>query len=240
MQQNQSIFKSQPGSISTDDYLITPGTGTTTHTVGFPSLFLLDSKTFSNHDPKDLDPGMAVPPEVLDMLSSIGIQSIYEDWFQSPYHWLPIISKKRIYHEICTFNAGSSASLALLLLCMKLLSEPPFEGEDPSKRHVYVLAQHLLYKIEKIGYFSLHLLQSVLILSFFENGHGILPAGYFRVAHATRLGLLLGLHDRRNAAQLFKSSDTWTLREEERRTYWACIVLDRLVLIDNFHPVHSA
>jgi hypothetical protein len=215
--------------MGTDDLIIQPWTATPTRSTGFPSLFLIDSKDFSKHDPEDLNPGMAVPPDVLDALSSISIQSIYEDWFRSPYHWLPFISKKRLFREIYSFNPASSASVALLLLCMKLLSDPPFEGEDPSTRHVYVLAQHLLCKIENAGFISLHLLQSVLILAFFENGHGILPAGYLRVAHASRLGLMMGFHDRRNAAQLFKSSETWTLREEERRTYWACIILDRLV-----------
>jgi hypothetical protein len=42
-------------------------------------------------------------------------------------------------------------------------------------------------------------------------------------------GLIMGLHDRKHAPQLFKEPDTWTLREEERRTWWAAIILDRYI-----------
>lgn len=39
---------------------------------------------------------------------------------------------------------------------------------------------------------------------------------------------MMGLHDRKNAAQLFQDTITWTAREEERRAWWAVICLDRI------------
>ncbi len=110
---------------------------------------------------------------------------------------------------------------------MKLVTKVPLDGEDQSTTPLYLITQRFYSKIESASQISLHSLQSTVLLALFEIGHGILPAGYLRIGHAARLGVMMGFHDRRNAAQLFKPSETWTLREEERRTWWAIVILDR-------------
>ena len=79
---------------------------------------------------------------------------------------------------------------------------------------------------------SLQLLRSAIIIAICEIGHGIYPAGYLSVGHAARLGFMIGLHDREKAPQLFKEAETWSQCEEERRTWWAVIILDRYVCVD--------
>ncbi|KAE8450385.1 hypothetical protein EG329_006459 [Mollisiaceae sp. DMI_Dod_QoI] len=174
---------------------------------------------------------MPLPPEVIKTILSSGMQSICDDFFRATYGWIPIISKKRIYRDLHTFDPATSSSLALLLLCMKLVTEVPLDGVDQSTTPLYLITQQFYSKVESTSQISLHALQSTILLAVFEIGHGILPTGYLRIGHAARLGALMGFHDRRNAAQLFKPSETWTLREEERRTWWAIVILDRYVHI---------
>ena len=78
---------------------------------------------------------------------------------------------------------------------------------------------------------SLHILQATILIAVHGIGHCIYPAGYLTVGHCARIGIMFGLHDLKNATQLFKDPDTWTLREEERRTWWAVLLLDRSVEI---------
>ena len=73
---------------------------------------------------------------------------------------------------------------------------------------------------------SLHLLQSTILVAVYESGNGIFPGAYLTIGRAARLAALLGLNDRR-MTQLLKPADTWTLREEERRTWWAIFILER-------------
>ncbi|KAF2098743.1 hypothetical protein NA57DRAFT_56389 [Rhizodiscina lignyota] len=195
----------------------------------FPELYILDSDSFSKNAPEALDPGMPLPPDVVDTLLSSGIQKICDEYFSGTHSWLPVLIKKRINHQLQSFDSSNNASLALLLLCMKLVADGPLEAEKPSATPTYLLAREFWKALENASVITLHLLQSVVLIALYEMGHGIFPAGYLTVGHAARIGILMGLHDRRNAAQLFIQSETWTLREEERRTWWAVIILDRFV-----------
>ncbi|ENH75822.1 hypothetical protein FOC1_g10001972 [Fusarium oxysporum f. sp. cubense race 1] len=47
---------------------------------------------------------------------------------------------------------------------------------------------------------------------------------------AVRLATMVGLHSQKDAKQLFVEPETWTLCEEQRRTWWAIVMLDRVVV----------
>jgi hypothetical protein len=91
------------------------------------------------------------------------------------------------------------------------------------------MAKDLYSRVENSCLISLQLLQSAILIAIYEIGHGIYPAAYLSVGHAARLGNMMGLHDRKNATQLFKEAETWSQCEEERRTWWTVVMLDRYV-----------
>jgi hypothetical protein len=137
-----------------------------------------------------------------------------------------MLSQKRLTQRLIDLPLEFNPVIDLLLLCMKLVTTIPSLEEDPQTQ-LYGTAKQLYAFLENSGSISLPLLQAALLISTYEIGHGIYPAGYLSIANAARLGTIMGLHNREKATQLFEESDTWTLREEERRTWRAVLFLDR-------------
>jgi len=132
-----------------------------------------------------------------------------------------MLSQKRLIEKVAHFNTSTDAGLALLLLCMKLTSSGHQDGA------LYRLAKDFFARVEAAGIVSMQVLQAGILIAVYELGHAIFPAAYLSISHAASLGIMLGLHDRKNATQMFKEPDTWTEREEERRTWWGVVILDR-------------
>ncbi|KFX97582.1 hypothetical protein O988_04787 [Pseudogymnoascus sp. VKM F-3808] len=109
------------------------------------------------------------------------------------------------------------------------ISEVPPEGDRPASSALYSLAKEQYHRVESDCLISLQLVQSAILIAVYEIGHGIYPAGYLSIGQAARLGIMIGLHDRKNAAQLFKGPETLSQCEEELRVWWAIIILDRYV-----------
>jgi hypothetical protein len=136
--------------------------------------------------------------------------------------WLPVLSPKKLFQDMNTLPSDDPG-LVLLLICLRLLSDADYSG--PTQE--YKFAKALSSSAENEGIVSLRLIQSLVLLAVYELGNGIYPSVYLTIGRAARLAMLVGIHDRKGAPQLFKSGDTFTLQEEERRTWWAIFILDR-------------
>lgn len=146
----------------------------------------------------------------------------HEDYFSSIHQWLPMVSEKRLLDPQLSRN---DACHDLVLLCMKLCTIRP-NSSSPSEHPLYSLVKYLSSSAENEGLATLRLAQSLVLLAFYEFSHAIHPAAYLTIGRAARLVILMGWHDR-DAQQLFKPADTWSLREEQRRTWWSVFILDR-------------
>jgi hypothetical protein len=151
------------------------------------------------------------------------LPALFENYFLSVHEWLPMISRKRL---IYADPFSQDACHGLVLLCIKICTIKP-KNSSQSQEPSYVLAKSLCSAAESAGLISLRLIQSLVLLAVFEYSHAIYPACYLTISRAARLGILMGWHDR-DAQQLFKLGDSWSIREEQRRTWWAIFVLDRL------------
>lgn len=192
----------------------------------FPKTVILDSEAFSPLPRNGAYELMGRTPS--SVLEAIGHEwnNVCDRYFSGPHQWMPFLSQKRLAQNLARAPLEFNTGVAMLLLCMKLLSEPLQSDELPEKLR-YQMTKQYLASVESSGSLSLLLVQSMILIALYELGHAIHPAAYLRVGRAARLGYLLGLHDRDHATQMFKAPDTWTLCEEERRTWWAIIVLDR-------------
>ncbi len=196
----------------------------------FPATYFLDSDSHYQVLADRRDPGIPVPIEILDFLSSrAAMQSICDVYLRNTHGWLPMLSQKRIFQKVNDFSADADIGLSLLLLCMKLVSEIPSTLGQAAISSLYCMVKELYSRVENSCLISLQLLQSAILIAIYEIGHGIYPAAYLHVGHAARLGVMMGLHDRKNATQLFKQGETWSQCEEERRTWWTVVILDRYV-----------
>lgn len=196
----------------------------------FPATYFLDSDSHYQVPSDRRDPGVPVPTEILKVLSSrAAMHSLCDAYLRNTHDWLPMLSPKRIFQKVNDFSADADIGLSLLLLCMKLVSEIPSTLGQAAISPLYCMAKDLYSRLENSSLISLQLLQSAILIAIYEIGHGIYPAAYLGVGHAARLGIMMGLHDRKNATQLFKEAATWSQCEEERRTWWTVVILDRYV-----------
>lgn len=152
---------------------------------------------------------------------------VYERYFSTVHQWMPILSKKRARRSMAEAGVAPDTPLQLLYLCMDLVSEPLSLVVSARTNRKYRQVLEHLFKVENSCLPCIQFLQSVILLSVYEICHGIYPAAYLHVGHASRLCVMMGFHDRKHAAQLLKDTATWTAREEERRAWWAVLCLDR-------------
>ncbi|KAH8817088.1 hypothetical protein F5884DRAFT_778396 [Xylogone sp. PMI_703] len=204
-------------------------------TIGFPDIkrailpakYFLDSTSRRQINADRPDPSIPIPEQILDILQPDILYSLCDTFLQSTYTWLPILSPKRLFHKVNNFSADPDIGLALLLACMKLVSEP--QSEQPVESALYGIIKEFYCTVENSSLPSLQLLQSTVFLAAYELGNGIYPQAYMTTGHAARMGIMMGLHDKERGTQLFKEAKTWSQCEEERRTWWAVIILDRYV-----------
>ena len=217
-----------PSASSSTSVSIAPS-GNATASV-FPDAFFLDPELFTSIPHSALKNTVPVPTEVSQLLGP-DASLICEPYFASIDTWLPIISKKRLNQGLQAGGPSEASGLALLLLCMKLaIDNPQVNSHAGTESTLYRTARTYMNTLEESSPTSLHVFQSLVLIALYEIGHGIFPTAYLTVGRAARLGLLRGIHDRKNATQLFTTPQTWTYWEEERRTWWAVSILERLAL----------
>ncbi|KAM0415657.1 hypothetical protein ACHAPT_013407 [Fusarium lateritium] len=193
----------------------------------FPTSFFLDTSFFTPFNSStDLaqGPTARLRQIISDYLAIPDREVLHDDYFSTIHQWFPMISEKRLLDVEFALQDGCHD---LLLLCMRLCTISS-NNSTPSQNPLYSLAKSLSSAAENTGLASLRLIQSLVLLAVYEVSHAIYPAAYLTIGRAARLGLFMGWHDR-DAQQLFKPADTWSLREEQRRTWWSIFILDRLV-----------
>ncbi len=195
---------------------------------GFPTLFFLDGEIFHEGRLSVQKPNLTVPRDVTATLGSmIDIGDVAERYFENVHLWLPIVSKKRMQLTLSAPRFELSADLALLLLCMKLITQSSHGSPEAAQTALYNLVKRHATAVEASALMSLQLLQSCLLIAAYEIGNAIYPAAYLTTGHCVRIGLLLGINDRQSVPQVLRRSGAWAEVEEIKRVWWACMLLDR-------------
>ena len=87
--------------------------------------------------------------------------------------------------------------------------------------------KHFHLQVEGSSVFSVPVLQAGVLLALYEIGHAIYPAAFLSVGACARYGHALGI----NCSGSLQTRRVLTLVEveERRKTWWAIVILDRLV-----------
>lgn len=154
------------------------------------------------------------------------IDTVSSRFFAGIHQWLPILSPKKIQQRLRDTASSFDVHFSLLVLSIKLLVTSPISLTQVIEYPLYLRVKEIASELETRGLVSLELLQSLTLLCVYEIGHGLHPAAFIQVSRVARLAMLMGLANR-DKKQLFATPDTWTAREEERRTWWVIMLLDR-------------
>jgi hypothetical protein len=168
-----------------------------------------------------------VPHDVLKILTLAVIELSQTAYFQTIHPGLPIVSKGLLHEAISNTATEPRAYVALLLLCMKLITDLLIPNSaDGMRTSAYFGAKRLWRSIENAKLYSTRFLQAGILICMYELGHAIYPEGYISVAKNASLGISLGIDDF-SCDRTNPSLASWTEHEERIRIWWGLMILDR-------------
>jgi hypothetical protein len=193
----------------------------------FPGSFFLDYDVYRDAQLWLPQFDISLSPDVTGYVNDT--EFIVSQHFATTQSWMPIISRKKIYHNLANDQSRHQSDFIILLYCMKLLMWwPPHDryAKIHGRTVAYSTAARLLHEAEDAGILTLQLLQAKLFVCFYELGHGIYPAAYLSVGACARYGMALGIDKTNETFQNNYATDPMDL-EEMRRCWWAVVILDR-------------
>lgn len=175
-----------------------------------------------------------VAEHVLHLLGDVDdIRATACKFFKHIHSWMPFISKKRVYDLYLPSPFQSRPDVVLLLLSLKLITTLPLTSPRNLRTPLYHAVKHFHLQVEGSSTFSLPVLQAAVLLALYELGHAIYPAAFLSVGACARYAHALGI----SCSGPLQTRRVLTLVEveERRRTWWAIVILDRLVP-SSFYP----
>ena len=194
----------------------------------FPTILFLDPSILQQGQVEVCQAASPVAEHILHLLGDVDdIRATASNFFEHIHSWMPFISKKRFYDLYLPSPFQSRADVVLLFLSLKLITTlPPTSPQNP-RTPLYYTVKHFHLQVQDSSIFSLPVLQAGVLLALYELGHGIYPAAFLSVGACARYGHALGI----NCNESLQARRVLTLVEveERRKTWWAIVILDRLV-----------
>ena len=153
-----------------------------------------------------------------------------EHYFASSYIRMPILSKARFFRELPHLFTQPQADFILLCLSIYLLMHPPNLARqvETMQSSLYVKVKTYIAILEAANYVTLRSLQARVLVTFYEMGHAIYPAASASIAACARSAHYLGLNQKDFQSHEHQSDQKiQAAAEEEKRTWWAIMNLDR-------------
>ncbi|EXK40867.1 hypothetical protein FOMG_07599 [Fusarium oxysporum f. sp. melonis 26406] len=213
----------------------TPATELDIHrTPNFPYSYFLDSNLFQpiSRDILTIHDGPFFIEQQRRFAAAGTFDSLIDHYETTIHQWLPMLSIKRLRQNAKALGDSTQGVVDVLvfLALEALVSQSDEPTMLPQSNPSYLKAKHGSFIAESGGTINIRLIQTIALVALYELGHRIYPAAYLTIGQAVRLATMVGLHSQKDAKQLFVEPETWTLCEEQRRTWWAIVMLDRVVV----------
>lgn len=220
-----------PPSLTPSSEIFFPNGAPTPETPKFPAVFFLDGNLFQKAQFEIPRAEIPTPRYVLDLIGDFNEwRAIATKFFETVNHFMPIVSRARLFGRLLNPLAPRRNDVVLLMLSMRLVCMLP-AGTSMSRTPEYLAAKRFHAELEMSGAFSPQVLQSGVFIALYEFGHAIYPAAYLSIGGLARYGISSGL-DGTGSSQMAPASD-WIEAEERKRAWWAVLILDRSVNLGN-------
>jgi hypothetical protein len=157
--------------------------------------------------------------------------AISNEFFTSTHQRIPTVSKFRFYENLQSLTAGPRADFVTLCLTIILIQQMPSGKMTNVQSPLYVIVKQFINLLEASGDLSIDLTHCRVLVTFSEMGHGLHTAAYISIAACARTARALGLH-RKMRRNVDDESDKLSF-EEEKRTWWAIVIMDRFINLCN-------
>ena len=203
----------------------------------FPTILFLDPGILQQGQVEVCQAASPVAEQILHLLGDADdVRATASNFFEHIHSWMPFISKKRFYDLYLPSSFQSRSDVVLLLLSLKLITTlPPTSPRNP-RTPLYHAVKRFHLQVQDSSTLSLPVLQAGVLLALYELGHGIYPAAFLSVGACARYGHALGI----SCSGSLQARRVLTLVEveERRKTWWAIVILDRLVP-NSFDPLYD-
>ncbi len=155
-----------------------------------------------------------------------GVRNAATKYFSSIHVWFPILSELSYYERLTRVFEKPCAKYSLLSLSLMLITTaPPVKETLDSFTSLYVLVKSSIAIVEAANITSLEIVQSRVLVSLFEFGHGM-PAAFISIAATVRAAVAIGIKKTIKAPCTDVSADCSKF-EEGHRVWWGIVMLDR-------------
>lgn len=190
----------------------------------FPAVYFLDSSLFERSLGQIPNSTSTIAGDLQAYVGSkASLRDHASEYFSTIHTWLPFISQKRFYERVLSPLVPTQADHVLLLVAIKLVTTSP-SNPDP-RSMIYRKIKLIITEIEIMGNLTLKILQALILVALYELGHAVYPSAYLTIGQCARYGIALGLN--KTIAASVRSHQTLPIEEEERRMWWAIVILDR-------------
>lgn len=159
-------------------------------------------------------------------------QEMVRSFFDLYYKWIPIVHQESFRERWNPPQSDTPRGLAELTLSMCLLTRPFMDAgkRDRLGDLLYVALKRLFWVPESTTRPSLSLIQSGVILSFYEYAHGMFDTAYMTIGVCSSMAHVCGFSTTYRPLR-FPNPGPWTQEEENLRTWWAILIHERCVYI---------
>ena len=158
------------------------------------------------------------------------VELMAEHYFASSYIRMPLLSKERFFQDLPSLFSTPRADVILLCLSIHLLMRFPDRARqvETMQSSLYVTLKTYVAMLEAANYVTLRFVQARILVTFYEMGHAIYPVASASVAACARSAQYLRLNRKDFQGREHESRQhIRTAAEEEKRTWWAVLNLDR-------------
>ncbi|TVY81025.1 hypothetical protein LSUE1_G004366 [Lachnellula suecica] len=172
---------------------------------------------------------IALSMEVSNILGAVDkVHAMAIAYFETIWTRMPMICKSNFFKKLPTMYDKPQADFLLLCLCIHLYLQTPAEGVQSMQSSLYVNVKSKISLLESTSYLTRTVIQARILVTSYEMGHGINPGATISISACASSARALGLN--KKAFQNPASVELSPIQaEEEKRVWWAVVVLDRFV-----------
>ncbi|KAF2167615.1 hypothetical protein M409DRAFT_54199 [Zasmidium cellare ATCC 36951] len=169
------------------------------------------------------------------------MRTIAKAFFDHTSSWLPILSQARFFDSALTVFRQPSIETYFVCLCMSLHTEPLDDDTNARDTTRYRAVWKLFDELQMVPAHSamaLSVIQGRILMLAYEIGHGIFPNAFMGISSCVQLATVRGLKFD-DLGLLEDQQQTLNMsfaREEEKRSWWAIYVLERIANFGRIQP----
>lgn len=184
-----------------------------------------------------LDPDCDISAGIIMNLltsQSINWRESIDGYFRTTNLWFSVVHHRRFISRIEHINTPQDAGLALLVVCMHLITQHADSGKPVLTNGSSMLAAPIYLAARRIlgimransSATGVEMVQCAALLGLYEFGHGDAMRAYVTIGDAYTTAKSLGIRPGKYV-EGDKSMQASVVEEERRDLYWALLIVDR-------------